>query len=530
MSSEFPVENRIAISPSQQSSHSDEVVIGVHEISKRYGGVQAVNNVSMSLFKGEALALIGSNGAGKSTLVKILTGAETPDSGHVLIDGVVHDLKNVGQARTNGIGFVPQELMVANDLSVSENVLAAGWKSKFGFIGSKNNDQLVKNMLDLVGLEVSPGSLVARLSPGEKRLLMIARTLAASPQILILDEPTAALADLEAKRIISILRKLVDSGISVIYISHRMSEIEVLCDRVLVIRDGVKVLEGPATKEIISKSIEIGLVGTKNIQNNNGGESPKIEATSSFDGQGDYALQCNGLTNRKLNDVSFDVRIGEIVGFSGLLGSGRSEILRAIAGADPLMNGEISLFGKKTSIKGPHKAVAAGIGHIPEDRRNQGGILGLSIRENLVLPSIPTRFIGWLDRKLEKRVSAGAIDNFSIKCSSYNAELNSLSGGNQQKVILARWVLADSRLLLLDEPTAGVDVVAKTEILSIVKNLVRDGRAALMVSSEIHELTEYCDRIYVVRDGSICEVFNKGEITAVELAEYSVRNTSALSL
>ena len=479
-----------------------------------------MDNVSMSLYKGEALALIGSNGAGKSTLVKVLTGAVIPDSGDVIIGGKLQHLRSVSDARQSGVGFVPQELGVADDLTVAENVLAAGWMNSMGLVRIGASVRAVKEVLDMVGLHVSPRTTVGRLSPGEKRLVMIARTLIAKPNILILDEPTAALADLEADRIASISRKLVNEGISVIYISHRMAEIQKLCDRVLVLRDGRAMMEGPATTEFVAKAVEVGLVGSSSAPQHGLGGTDGSAAPASVapTATAELALRCRGLRNRRLKDISFEVRVGEIVGLAGLLGSGRTEILRAIVGADPLDEGEIEVFGKPVKFKSPHQAVAAGVGLIPEDRRNQGGLLGLSIRDNLVLPKIPSRRGGWLDQSKELQIANEAIDEFGIKCSTAEAPLASLSGGNQQKVILARWVLANSRIMLLDEPTAGVDVVAKEEILSLVTDMVRHGRAAVMVSSEIQELIDHCDRIYVIRDGSIFEVVIRGEVSSSELA------------
>jgi ribose transport system ATP-binding protein len=514
------------------------VVLGVRGLSKQYGGIKALDNVSMSLHKGEALALIGSNGAGKSTLVKVLTGAVIPDEGHVIVAGEIRHLKSVAEARQSGIGFVPQELGVADDLTVAENVLAAGWMSSGGFVRTRQSIKAVRQVLDLVGLSVSTKKLVSRLSPGEQRLLMIARTLIAKPDILILDEPTAALADLEADRVASILRKLVRDGISVIYISHRMAEIERLCDRVLVLRDGRVVMEGPATAEVVARAVEVGLFRSSHAGHaehgvdiaepaTDQGSTPSAAAQTATT---DIALQCRGLRNRRLKGITFDVRVGEIVGLAGILGSGRTEILRAIAGADPLSDGQIEVFGTPMKFHSPHQAVAAGVGFIPEDRRNQGGLLSLTLRENLVLPAIPSRKGGGTNRSAEKRVAVQAIEEFGIKCSSSNALLSSLSGGNQQKVILARWVLAGSRILLLDEPTAGVDVVAKEEIMSLVTAMVRQGRAAVMVSSELEELTDHCDRIYVIRDGEIVEVLNRGEVSASELAAMCAhRSTVELS-
>ncbi len=521
------------------------VVLGVEGASKQYVRIRALDDVTVHLHRGESLALIGANGAGKSTLVRILTGATEPDGGTVIVDGARHRLRSVRDARLKGIGFVPQELGVAPDLTLAENLLAGGWQSSSGMVRTKPSLEAVQAVAKRVGLTASPRQLARNLSPGERRLAMIARSLIVHPRTLILDEPTAALADKEADRIVSVLRELHGEGISIIYISHRLAEIERLCDTVVVLRDGRVVMEAPATAESVARSVVVGMAGGAHRPTTAEATAPAqaagpaapaepaelrkseaaaeplkaagsqpapspADAVGRHSGASDEALRCTGLRNQVLRDVSFDVRVGEIVGLAGLLGAGRTEILRAIAGADPLAAGELRVFGETVSFKSTTKATAKGVALIPEDRRNQGGLLGLSIRENLVLPAIPARRWGWLNRSLERTLTDEAIRQFGIKCPSPDALLQTLSGGNQQKVILARWIMSGARLLLLDEPTAGIDVVAKQEIMALITTVVREGRAAVLVSSELAELREYCDRIFVVRNGRIQQVCDRG--------------------
>jgi ABC-type sugar transport system ATPase subunit len=510
------------------------VVLGVEGVSKQYVRIRALDDVTVHLHRGEALALIGANGAGKSTLVRILTGATEPDGGTVIIDGARHRLRSVRDARLKGIGFVPQELGVAPDLTLAENLLAGGWQSWSGMVRTKPSLEAVQSVAKRVGLTASPRQLARNLSPGERRLAMIARSLMVHPRTLILDEPTAALADKEADRIVSVLRELHGVGISIVYISHRLAEIERLCDTVVVLRDGRVVMDAPATAESVARSVVVGMAGGANRPTTAEAEAPApatapgasagapvgaaapqpapppAEVVGRRSDAPGEALRCTGLRNQALRDVSFDVRVGEIVGLAGLLGAGRTEILRAIAGADPLAAGELRVFGEPVSFKSTTKATAKGVALIPEDRRNQGGLLGLSIRENLVLPAIPARRGGWLNRPLERTLTDEAVRQFGIKCPSPDALLQTLSGGNQQKVILARWIMSGARLLLLDEPTAGIDVVAKQEIMALITTVVREGRAAVLVSSELAELREYCDRIFVVRNGRIQQVCDRG--------------------
>jgi ABC-type sugar transport system ATPase subunit len=489
------------------------VVLGVTGVSKRFGATVALDDVTMHVRDGVSMALLGANGAGKSTLVKILSGASQPDSGHLVIDGRRSHLTGVHDARSQGICFVPQELTVAPDLTVSENILTGGWPGSAGFVRHRQGLEISARVCERLGLNVSPRELCSRLSPAERRLLMIARGLIVEPRVLVLDEPTAALGEREAERLVEVLTRLRADNLSMVYISHRLGEISRLCDAVTVLRNGRIVMEGPATEDNVHRAVEVGMAATAVLEDDIPEHAGRELDPRAFPGT---ALRAHHLVNDTLSDVSLDLGIGEIVGVAGLLGSGRSELLRALAGADRVRSGTIEVFDEEVRFSSPRDAIRAGVALIPEDRRNQGGLLGLRIRDNLVLPALPSHG-PWVNDREERRIAQDAIERYGIKCSSADDPLATLSGGNQQKVILARWLLTGTRILLLDEPTAGIDVVAKAELMRLVRVAVDEGRAAIVVSSELDELSGYCDRIYVMRDGRITHVV-PGDTTVVALA------------
>jgi ABC-type sugar transport system ATPase subunit len=531
---------------SPNSPDNRKVVLGARNVFKRYGSIQALHDVSVNIHEAESVALIGANGAGKSTLVRVLTGAVLPDWGDIIVNDEVQALRDVRTARSFGIGYVPQELGVVPELSVAENVLLAGWPNNGSVVRHRVGQELAAATCARIGLVVDPDATVATLSPAERRLVMIARSLVSEPSTLILDEPTAALADREAERIAGVLNGLRAEGMSLVYISHRMGEISELCDTIVVIRDGKVLMTSIATPETVEEAVAIGIAGsgyehhaaeivevggvaiTETLVETVPGTEPEAISAEVLAESAPHrhaphledgsipALRVRNLNNRVVHDASFDVMPGEIVGLAGLLGSGRTEILRAIAGADRLASGTIEVFGNEVRLRSPADAIRLGIALLPEDRRNQGGLLSLSILENLTLPDIPSKF-GLLHRREARERAQAAIQRFGIRCAGPDAPLGSLSGGNQQKVILARWLLLGAQVLLLDEPTAGIDVVAKRELMQLVRNEVSEGRAAVMVSSELAELREYCDRIYIVHGGAI-RMMVSGETSLPELA------------
>jgi ABC-type sugar transport system ATPase subunit len=502
-----------------------EVVLGVRGVTKRFGGTTALRGVTMDVAHGESMALLGANGAGKSTLVKIISGASRPDEGHLVIDGQIGSLSGVHEARSRGICFVPQELTVAAELTVAENVLAGGWPATSGFARHRAGLQQVEGVCARIGLRVSPNALCGSLSPAERRLLMIARGLVVEPRILILDEPTAALGEREADRLVEVLGLLRAERLSMIYISHRMNEISRLCDSVTVLRNGEVVMRDSATDENVHRAVQVGMASTAVLEDDSPAHAGHELPVSARHGS---ALRARGLSNSVLHDVSVEVGIGEIVGIAGLLGSGRSELLRALAGADRLDSGEVEVFGEAVALRSSRDGIRAGVALIPEDRRNQGALLTLPISDNLVLPSIPARG-PWLRRRAEARLAAEAVDRYGIKCSSPDALLGTLSGGNQQKVILARWLMTGARVLLLDEPTAGIDVVAKAELMALVRQAVDEGRAAIVVSSELDELSGFCDRIYVLGEGRVRHEV-AGDTTVVALTHLCAASAAVAGL
>ena len=474
----------------------DVATLSAKQLRKSYDGALALDGVDFEVERGKSVALIGANGAGKSTLVRLLTGAIKPDQGEIFIDGELIKLRSVGEARKKGIGFVPQELCISRDLSVAENVLTSGWGRHSLGVSHQRDLKRVTNLCELIGLKVSASQVMFELSPAEQRIVMIVRSLIANPKTLILDEPTSALADREAERILQVLNNLRSQGLSVVYISHRMGEISRVCDSLVALRGGRVVAVGPATPENVREAIALSVNKSERAEVSSKSKCSMQKLNKSL------ALDCFEISNSRLKNVSLHASTGEVVGLCGLLGSGRTEILRVISGADRLRSGKISVFGESVVFKSPADAAAVGVGLLPEDRRSQGVLADLSVRDNLTLAKIPHK-IGFLALTKEKRQTENAIKVFGVQCLNLFSLLLTLSGGNQQKVVFARWIFASARILLLDEPTAGIDVSAKKDLLELVRLRVEEGLCVVIASSEFEDLTAYCDRIYIVKDGSI---------------------------
>lgn len=490
-------------------------MLEMRHITKRFGGVKALTDMNLLVKKGEVHALIGENGAGKSTLMKILSGAYQMDEGEIILDGQKVKLQSPKDAKNLGITVIYQEFMLAPDLTVAENIyidkLAAGkftinWKE----LGRKTKEQLVR-----LGFgSIDPNAKVGSLSVAYQQVVEICKCLTRNMKILVLDEPTAVLTFSEIEKLFDIINKLKAEGISIIYISHRLEEIFRLSDRITVLKDGCYV-DTVDTKSIDKEKLVTMMVGR--------------ELTQMFPPRnskiGEEVLRVENLNaGRQVRNISFHVRAGEILGFSGLVGSGRTETMRAIFGVDKKESGEILYFGKPVSFKDPHDAIRHGFGMLPEDRKKQGLMLEQSIRVNTTLASMKkvTNSFGMINHRKEKEYVKKLLGSVSAKYYSEEDNANSLSGGNQQKIALAKWISADCKCVVFDEPTRGVDVGAKTEIYKIINALAENGIAVIVISSEMQEIIGLCDRAVIMRQGEVTGELTKEEFNENNLIKYAM--------
>lgn len=475
-------------------------------ITKHFGGVKALTDVSLELRRGEIHALVGENGAGKSTLMKVLSGAYQKDSGEIFVDGQPVSIQSPRDAKNAGISVIYQEFMLAPDLTVAENIYMDQLTSGKGIIRWRELEKKTAAQLSQLGFEeISPRSRVKDLSVAYQQVVEICKNLTRDVKVLVLDEPTAVLTFAEIERLFAVLRQLRERGVSIVYISHRLDEIFSLSDRITVLRDGQ--LIGTVDADSIDKSGLVSMmVGRKMSQ-----LFPQRHTTI-----GEEILRAeNVCAGDMVRNVSFHVCAGEILGFSGLVGSGRTETMRAIFGADALDEGKLLYLGKETRFKTPGDAIKHGFGMLPENRKDQGLLLQLSIRVNSTLTVLGRKVsrFGVIDHRQERSYSAELLRSISTKYGSLEDHADSLSGGNQQKVSLAKWIAADCRCIILDEPTRGVDVGAKAEIYGIISALAEKGVAVIIISSEMPEIIGLCDRVMVMRSGEIAAEFTGGEIT-----------------
>ena len=469
--------------------------IEMRGIDKSFGSNQVLKQAGFTLESGEVHALMGENGAGKSTLMKILTGVYTKDAGTVLVDGKEVNYKNPQEAEKAGIVFIYQELNVMFDLTVEENLfMGKEIHGKFGICDKKAMQKKAQEALNILGVNISPKTVMAELSVGQQQMVEICKALMADAKVIIMDEPTAALTQSETVALFKVIESLRKKGVSMVYISHRMEEICELSDRITVLREG-------------------SYIGVKNIPETNMNEIVKMmigrEIGERYPSRnvkiGKEVLKVKELTRKgTFHDVNFSVRAGEVLGVSGLMGAGRTEIMQAIFGNLSYESGTIEIDGKEVKISNPRQAMEHGIGFITEDRKTEGLMLDKSIRKNISLCNL--RRISKssvISREAEKNMVAEAIKDLRIKCFGSYHECNNLSGGNQQKVVLAKWILTNPKILILDEPTRGVDIGAKKEIYSIINKLAAQGVAIIMVSSELPEVLGMSDNIMVVREGEV---------------------------
>lgn len=468
------------------------VLIRLENISKSFGPVSVLRHVSFELRKGEIHALMGENGAGKSTLMKILAGLYHADSGCIYVDGHAVTIRNTRDAGKQGIAIIHQELNLIRELNVAENLFLGREKTGLGGVLKRHQmRELSRQYLQALHCDIDPEIEVSSLSIGQQQMVEIARALSLNARVLIMDEPTAALTDREIEALFKVIRALKDKGVGVIYVSHRMEEIFALCDRISVLRDGefvgVQAIADTSFDQVVQQMVGRELTERFPVRNVQIGEE-RLRLENLCDG-------------KRLKGINLSVRAGEIVALAGLMGAGRTEVAHALFGLSPFSEGRIILDGKEIHPKSPQAAIHEGIGFVTEDRKVQGLILGLSVRENMTLPAVPSIWkSGIVAASTERNLVNEFIERLKIRTRDAELEVASLSGGNQQKVVLAKWLALKPKVLILDEPTRGVDVGGKAEIYHIINQLAASGVAILMISSELPEVLGIADRIVVMHE------------------------------
>ena len=498
----------------------DAPLLELSSICKRFPGVQALDHVDFCLEHGEVHGLVGENGAGKSTLMNVIGGVVLPDEGTIHFRGQPVQIQSPRRAQELGIAFIHQELSVFPNLDVASNIYMASLPRMLpGMINSKAMREQARGVLARVGLShIDPSERLERLSPGERQLVEIARSLAQNTEILVLDEPTSSLTGREVETLFAIIRELKGQGVSIIYVSHRLDEVFEVCDRVTVLRDGKKI--GTAAIGEIERNDLVEMIL--------GHEAADACATAERS-IGESVLRIEGLSRGTvLHDINLDLHAGEILGITGLLGSGRTEFARAIFGLDGFDSGTISVNGKPARIRNPRDAIKHGIGFITEDRRDEGVLAEKPLKDNIVLASlsaVATRW-GWALPRREFQAAESQRTNLRIASPSVMRLVKFLSGGNQQKVVLGKWLQTTPSIFLLDEPTRGIDVGAKEEVYRLIRELAKEGAGVLFISSEIPETMLVSDRILVMHRGKIVASFTGGQCTAQEILLAAIRGVS----
>lgn len=492
------------------------VILKMTDINKSFSGVKALNGAALELRSGEVHALMGENGAGKSTLMKILTGIYERDSGQVEVFGEMVEFTDVKESQDAGIAIIHQELNMMKDLTVAQNIFIGREYMKFGvFIDDKKMEKEAEKLLKYVGVNISPSVRLGNLTVGKQQMVEIAKAISFNSRLLVLDEPTAALTSVEVDELFRIMNELKAKGIGMIYISHRMDEIKRISDRVTVMRDGEYIgtvnTDETDDSEIVRMMVGRVIYGTKKEKSACPENSPTV-------------LEVEDLNvGDSVKNVSFKLKKGEILGFSGLMGAGRTEVARAIFGADRIDSGTIKINGAEVEIDSPEKAVKQGIAYISEDRKRFGLLLDKSVTENTVLASVP-KFIklGFINDSLAQKKAYEVNKKLRTKTSSMSQHLRNLSGGNQQKVVVGRWLINDADIFIFDEPTRGIDIGAKSEMYELMEDLVKKGKSIIMISSELAEIQRCSDRVVVMCEGRITAVLPIEEASQENIMKYAM--------
>ena len=492
-----------------------DIILTMKDIDKSFPGVHALDHVDLEIRKGEVLALMGENGAGKSTLMKVLTGIYKKDSGTITYEGKEVEFKNTREAQDAGIVIVHQELNMLGHLTVAQN-LFIGREFKKGIkIDDKKMNEEAKKLFDKLNVDIDPREKMANLTVGKQQMCEIAKAVSFDAKVIIFDEPSAALTESEIEEMFKIIRDLKKRDIAMVYISHRMDEIKVITDRVTVMRDGTYV--GTLITKDCTKEDIINMMVGRVIY-----EDPKTHSMVPKDAP--VVLKVEHLNAGKMvQDVSFELRKGEILGFSGLMGAGRTETARALFGADPKESGDIYINGKKVTINNPQDAVKCGIGYLSEDRKRYGIVVQKTVAENTTMASMENFMNGlFINKKKEEEVAQKYVDALATKTPGVDQLVVNLSGGNQQKVVIAKWLTRDCDILIFDEPTRGIDVGAKAEIYELMNQLAEQGMAIIMISSELPEIINMSDRVIVMRSGEISAVLEREDLSQEKIMGYAV--------
>lgn len=499
-----------------------QIVLKMEGINKSFGDAKVLKNVPFELEYGEVHALVGGNGAGKSTLMKIMTGVYTLDTGKIYVNGEETVITKPLDAKNKGIGMIFQELSLIQTLTVAENIFLGNEIVKHGMRDIKAMNQKAKEVLDKLGIDVDPDTRVDALSVGMSQMVEIAKAVSKDAKILVFDEPTAALSDSETARLFEMIGQLKKEGVSMVYISHRMNEILKVADRITILKDGEHVITEQISNMTLDKIVAYMMGGSQ------GGGTRFEWVEREYDQNAPDVLTVEHLKiNDKISDISFSLKPGEILGFAGLMGSGRTEIMETLFGLRPKLGGKVLLEGKEINIRDTKSAVKAGFALIPEDRRKEGLVLIHTIKHNATLSVLDklTKNKVFLDEKKSNDMVNENMKQLNVKAEGINQEIGLLSGGNQQKVVIAKWINSNPKVMMLDEPTAGVDIGAKGEIIKIIRAYADQGHGVLFVSSELTEMMAICDRIITIFDGRITGEMSRRDIKSEEELQNAIQRS-----
>ena len=494
---------------------SSKPILQITHLSKSFGGIKALDDVQLTLHRGEVLALMGENGAGKSTLMKILMGLEKADAGEILFEGEPLKNRDVKDTLKKGISMIHQELLVVPELSVADNIFLGRETTRWlpGWINNEDIYQKTETLLGTLGVAIDPRMKMKYLSVAEMQMVEIAKAISNNARIIIMDEPTSALSDKEVASLFRMIKDLKTQGVAIIYISHKMEEIAQIADTITVLRDGQYIATKPAAE--LDRNALITLMVGRQID---------LLFPVAIGKQEEVLLSVRHLTQPgKFSDVSFDLHAGEVLGLAGLMGAGRTEVARAIFGLDPLAGGEVFVKGLPVTIRSPQDAIRYGIGYVSEDRKALGCIPGMSVQHTLTLASLK-HYAQWgfIEARSEEGAAELMVSELRIKTASLQQGVMQLSGGNQQKVVIVKVLLARPDIIILDEPTRGIDIGAKHEIYKLIRQLTERGIAVLMISSELPEITGLCDRVLVLSQGRQTALLDRSEATQEKIMAHAV--------